>query len=61
MGKNKNPVNVKFTDEQREILQTMIGVMGGSEAEVIRNVFLAWLSEKSITSELIKKKWVNKK
>jgi hypothetical protein len=61
MGKNDGQVNVKFTKEQREILQTMIGVMGGTEAEVVRNVVIAWLAEKSIASELIKSRWLNKK
>ena len=54
MGKNKNQVNVKFTDEQVEIIDKLTGVMGGTDAEVVRNIFLAWLSEKDILQEYIK-------
>jgi len=58
MGKTNNPVNVKFTDEQKEIIDKLTGVMGGSDAEVVRNIFLAWLSEKNILQEYINKKEV---
>jgi hypothetical protein len=61
MGKNKNQVNVKFTDEQIKIISNLIGIMGGTDAEVVRNIFLAWLSDKSILSEILKKKIGNKK
>ncbi len=60
MGKNSNQINVKLTDEQKEIVSNLVGVMGGTDAEVVRNIFIAWLSEKSILSEIIKKKVVNK-
>ena len=55
MGKTDNPVNVRFTDEQKGIINRLVGVMGGSDAEVVRNIFLAWLSEKNILQEYIKK------
>jgi len=60
MGKNNKQFNVKLTEEQTDIIKEMVGVMGGTEAEVIRNVVIAWLSEKSIISELIKKRWLEK-
>ena len=56
MGKTNNPVNVKFTNEQKKIIDRIIGVMGGSDAEVIRNIFLAWLSEKDILQNYINNK-----
>ena len=34
--------------------------MGGTEAEVMRNVFTAWLSEKGIVAEIIKKRLFEK-
>jgi predicted DNA-binding protein len=61
MGKNKNQINVKLTDEQKEIVEKLVGPMGGTEAEVIRNIIVCWLSEKSIMSEIIKKRWLNGK
>ena len=60
MGKNNKPVNVKFTEEQKAIIDSLVGPMGGTDAEVVRNIFLAWLSEKNILSEIIKKKVIKK-
>ncbi len=48
-------VQVTFTDEQWEILQRFKGRMGESDADIIRNIVIAWLSEKSIMSSLVKK------
>jgi len=53
MGNNKNQINVKITDEQKKILGGLMGIMGGTEAEVIRNIFIAWLSENRILSKII--------
>lgn len=55
MGRTNNPINVKFTDEQRNIIDSLTGVMGGTDAEVVRNIFLAWLSEKDILQDYLKK------
>ena len=60
MGKTNKPTNVRFTEEQKEIIDSLVGIMGGTDAEVVRNIFLAWLSEKGILSEILKKKVVNK-
>lgn len=60
MGKNNNQINVKLTDEQKKIVNNLVGVMGGTDAEVVRNIFIAWLSEKSILSEIIKRRVINK-
>ncbi len=59
MEKKEN-INVKLTIEQKEILTSLIGPMGSSEPEVLRSIFLAWLSEQRILSEIIKKKIINK-
>lgn len=56
MGKTNNQINVKLTNEQREVVGALIGIMGGTEAEVLRSVFLAWLSDKQVITEMIKKR-----
>ena len=59
MGKEEN-INVKLTTEQREILKSLVGELGSSEPEILRNIFLIWLSEQRLISEIIKKRWLNK-
>ncbi len=58
MVKEEN-INIKLTKEQKEILKSLKGEMGDSEAEVIRNIFTSWLSEKGIVSEIIKRRLFN--
>jgi len=48
-------IQVTFTDEQWEILQKLKGKMGESDADLVRNIVLAWLSEKSIMSTIVKR------
>jgi len=48
-------VQVTFTNEQWELIEELRGVMGQSDSEVVRNIVLAWLSEKSIVSSKAKK------
>lgn len=59
MGKNTNQIKIMLTDEQKEIVESLVGIMGGTEAEVLRTIFLAWLSDKSIISNVIKEKNYN--
>jgi len=40
-------VMVNFTDEQWKIVEKFRGVMGNSDSEIVRNIVIAWLSEKS--------------
>jgi len=47
-------VQVSFTDEQWELVSKIRGSMGKSDADVVRNIVLAWLSEKSIISTNVK-------
>ena len=49
-------VQVSFNDKQMEIIDLLKGEMGNSEAEVIRNIVLSWLSEKSFISVVAKKR-----
>lgn len=60
MGKTSKQVPVKFTDEQLQIIDALVGPMGGTRADVVRGIVISWLSEKSIMSNLIKEKWLKK-
>lgn len=55
MVKSKR-VQVSFTTTQWKVLAKLKGVMGESDADVVRNIVLAWLSEKSFVSDIIKNK-----
>ena len=61
MGKTKHQINVKFTDQQREMIKGLVGLMGGTEAEVVRSIVISWFSKEGLMSEVIKKRWLNKK
>jgi len=52
-GKVKR-VQVTFTEEQWKLIQRFKGIMGNEDAELVRNIVLAWLAEKSIISGLLK-------
>ena len=54
--RNIKRVQVTFTNEQWEMIESMKGEMGNTTAEIVRNIVLAWLAEKSLISERIKKK-----
>jgi hypothetical protein len=47
-------VQVTFTEEQWSLIGRFKGVMGNDDAEIIRNIVLAWLSEKSIIASIAK-------
>jgi hypothetical protein len=47
-------VQVTFTVEQWSLVERFRGVMGSDDAEIIRNIVLAWLSEKSIVASIAK-------
>lgn len=55
MGRTKK-VQVTFTAEQWELIETLRGELGSGDADVVRNIVLAWLAEKSVVSESAKKK-----
>jgi len=46
---------VTFTAEQWGLIERFRGVMGSGDAEIVRNIVLTWLAEKSVVSESIKK------
>jgi len=53
-GKIKR-VQVTFTEKQWSLIEMFRGIMGNEDAEIIRNITLAWLAEKSVVSSKIKK------
>jgi hypothetical protein len=49
-------VQVTFTMEQWSLIETFRGIMGSDDAEIVRNIVLAWLAEKSVIIEYVKRK-----
>lgn len=49
-------VQVSFSDSQMVILEYLKGEFGETDAEVVRNIVLAWLSEKSFITTIAKQK-----
>jgi len=47
-------VQVTFSNYQWELLMKFKGVMGQTDAEVVRNIVISWLAEKSIISTEVK-------
>ena len=54
--KETRRIQVVFTQEQYELLQKLKGEMGSSDSEVVRNIVLNWLTEKSFISTTVKSK-----
>ncbi|MFP3320105.1 MAG: hypothetical protein RXO24_06050 [Acidilobus sp.] len=48
-------MQVTFTEEQWSLIERFRGVMGSEDAEIVRNIVLAWLSEKSVVAESVKR------
>ena len=48
-------VQVTFTKSQWELIENFRGILGQTDAEIVRTIVLTWLSEKSIISTTIKK------
>lgn len=47
-------VQVSFTSEQWALIERCRGVMGNDDAEIVRNIVISWLAEKSVISLIIK-------
>lgn len=54
--KMQKRVQVTFTESQWNILEYFRGELGDSDADIVRNIVLAWLSEKSFITSTIKYK-----
>jgi predicted transcriptional regulator len=48
-------VQVSFTKGQWELIQRFKAAMGETDADVVRNIVLAWLAEKSIIASDVKR------
>lgn len=53
--KNKR-IHLTFSEEQWELIEKSKGIMGNTDAEIVRNIVLAWLAEKSLISTQMKEK-----
>ena len=49
-------VYLTFNNKQLDVIDTLVGEMGNDRADVVKNIFLSWLSEKGIIPELVKKR-----
>ena len=58
MVKSKR-VQVSFTEKQWTMIETLRGEMGDNDADIVRNIVVAWLAEKSFVSDTTKLK-INK-
>ena len=54
MTRGGHKVQVYFTDEQWALVMRFKNAMGKSDADVVRTIVLAWLSEKSFISSSVK-------
>ena len=48
-------VQVSFTLSQWKLIEKLKGVMGSTDSDVIRNIVLTWLTEKSFIVNEVKK------
>lgn len=53
---NSKRVQVSFTGEQWQLIKQLEGEFGSTDADIVRNLVLAWLAEKSFISSSAKKK-----
>jgi len=63
MTKNKGlmkRIQVTFTKEQWELIKKLKGEMGITDSEIVRNIVLGWLMEKSFISTTLKSKLFKK-
>lgn len=53
---DKKRVQVSFTENQWRMIELLRGELGETDADIVRNIVLAWLSEKSLVSSSAKNK-----
>ncbi|MCK4797807.1 MAG: CopG family transcriptional regulator [Spirochaetes bacterium] len=58
MGKKKR-VQVAFTESQWQLISSLREEFGDGDADIVRNIVLAWLAEKSLISTNVKQRIVN--
>lgn len=52
--KHSKRVLVTFTEEQWKFIDSLRGSMGNADADIVRNIVISWLSEKSFISSSAK-------
>jgi hypothetical protein len=50
----KKRVQVSFTEDQWDLIQNMQEDFGTTDAEVVRNIVISWLAEKSFITQKVK-------
>ena len=55
----KKRVQVAFTQNQWNLIDSFRGEFGDGDADIVRNIVLAWLAEKSFISTIAKNKIQN--
>lgn len=53
MTRNKR-VNVSLSEDQLALIRQLKGTMGNSDSEIVRNILLAWFSEKGLITNNLK-------
>lgn len=53
-------VNLSFNKKQIELIDNLVGEYGDKRADVVKSIFLSWLSEKNITPDLLRKRLIEK-
>lgn len=56
---DKKRVQVVFTAGQWDLISNLRGEFGEGDADIIRNIVLAWLAEKSLISTTVKQRMGN--
>ncbi|UTO04106.1 hypothetical protein NKT77_06070 [Moraxella sp. FZLJ2107] len=51
-------IQVSFSDKQAELLEKFKGELGDSDADIVRNIVIAWLAEKSFITTIAKQRLV---
>ena len=47
-------IQVSFSERQLELLNQLKGELGETDADIVRNIVIAWLAEKSLISTVVK-------
>lgn len=53
-------IQVSFSDKQMELLECFKGELGETDADIIRNIVVAWLAEKSFITTIAKQRLAEK-
>ncbi|HIH31160.1 TPA: CopG family transcriptional regulator [Candidatus Woesearchaeota archaeon] len=49
-------VYLTFNDKQLSLIDSLVGELGDDRADVVKTIFLSWLSENGIMPALVKKR-----